>query len=190
MIPLWPIASRHREGLPHMREEMFAPQLAALLLLVQRGIEELISRRNTRRLLDDGAREEGRDYYPVVAITHLGWIASIALMIPSGATLSIPLLALFLALQPLRYWIIATLGPYWTHRIISLPGAPVVRKGPYRFMRHPNYAVAIGETCLLPLAFGEPALAVIFTAIWGAVLRYKITLEDRALAVRRGSPAP
>jgi methyltransferase len=84
-----------------------------------------------------------------------------------------------------RYWIIFTLGCWWTHRIITLDGAPIVERGPYRFLRHPNYAVTYAETFLLPLAFGAPALAVIMTAIWVAVIRYKILLEDRANAARR-----
>jgi methyltransferase len=173
-----------------MLQDLFGPpQTAAVLVLLQRGLEEVYSRSNTRRLLKDGAHEEGRAYYPVVAATHLCWIASIAFLIRPGAPLNTPVLGLFLALQPLRYWIIATLGRYWTHRIISLPGAPLVQRGPYRIARHPNYAVTLGETFLLPLAFEQLALAVIFTILWGAVLQYKITLEEQALAARRGSEA-
>jgi methyltransferase len=173
-----------------MLQDLFGPpQTAAVLILLQRGLEEVYSQRNTRRLLKDGAHEEGRAYYPVVAATHLCWLASIAFLIPPSAPLDPPVLGLFLALQPLRYWIIATLGRYWTHRIISLPGAPLVKRGPYRIMRHPNYAVTLGETCLLPLAFEQLALAAIFTCLWGAVVQYKITLEDQALAPRRGSEA-
>jgi methyltransferase len=163
------------------------PQAAALILLLQRGLEELHSQRNTRRLLAQGAHEEGRDYYPVVATTHLAWIAGIALLISPGAALNLPALLLFLALQPVRYWIIATLGRLWTHRIIAVPDAALVTRGPYRFMSHPNYAVSVLETALLPLAFGQLAFALLFTAVWGAVLRYKISLEDGALAPRRGS---
>jgi methyltransferase len=163
------------------------PQLAALLILFQRGLEEFHSQRNTQRLFEQGAHEEGREYYPVVAAAHLCWVASLAFLIPGNAPVHIPLLILFLALQPLRYWIIATLGRYWTHRIITLPGAPIVTQGPYRFVRHPNYALTLAETLLLPVAFGQPALGVIFTAIWGAVLHYKILLEDQAIVTRRGT---
>jgi len=87
----------------------------------------------------------------------------------------------------MRYWIIGTLGQYWTHRIISLENAPIVSSGPYRFIRHPNYAVTLAETMLLPLVFGQLALAGIFTVLWGAVLRYKTHLEDGTLAARRMS---
>jgi methyltransferase len=160
-------------------------QVAALLILLQRGLEELHSQRNTRRLLQDGAYEVGWDYYPVVVAAHLGWIAGLAFLIPSSSPVYMPPLIAFLALQPLRYWIIGTLGRYWTHRIITLPKAPIMTRGPYRFMRHPNYAVVLGETLLLPLAFGQLALGMIFTSMLVAVLYYKIRLEDEALAIRR-----
>ncbi|HEX9881627.1 MAG TPA: isoprenylcysteine carboxylmethyltransferase family protein [Hyphomicrobium sp.] len=163
-----------------------AAQIVALLLLLQRGLEELYSARNTTRLIAEGGREAGRDYYPVVAITHLAWIAAIFLLIPSTATVNWPLAGLYLLLQVARYWIIATLGRYWTHRIITLEHAPVVHGGPYRYLRHPNYVVTIAETFLLPLVFGDAAIAVIFGCVWSAVLYYKIILEDAALAERRG----
>jgi methyltransferase len=174
-----------------LHEALGLPQLAALLLLVQRGLEELYSQHNTRRLLGRGATEAGRDFYPVVAVTHLGWIAALGLLVPPQAQAHAPLIAAYLALQFGRYWIIASLGQYWTHRILTLPGAPIVRHGPYRLLRHPNYAVTLVETLLLPLAFGQVALGLIFAVLWGAVLQYKIILEDQALAPRRvvaGSP--
>lgn len=160
------------------------PQMAALLVLAQRGLEELYSQRNTRALLAAGAHEVGRAFYPVVAVTHLAWIAGLFLLLSPDATVSALLLGLYLVLQVVRYWVIGTLGRYWTHRIITLAGAPVVRHGPYRLVRHPNYAVTIAETFVLPLAFGGWALAAIMGTVWWAVMRYKIVLEDRALAER------
>jgi methyltransferase len=164
------------------------PQLAALLVLLQRGAEELHSARNTRALLAEGATEAGASYYPVVATTHLAWIAGLFFLIPSTAKASIVLALVYLALQGVRYWIIGTLGHYWTHRIITLKEAPIVRRGPYKLLRHPNYAVTIAETFLLPAVFGAWALGAIMTAVWAAVLAYKIRLEDEALAARRQAP--
>jgi methyltransferase len=155
-------------------------------VLIQRGAEELHSQLNTRRLIAEGGDEEGRDYYPVVAVTHLAWIASIYLLVPSTSAVSIPLLVAYLAVQVVRYWVIGTLGRYWTHRIITMPQAPVVRAGPYRFVRHPNYWVTIVETFLLPGVFGAYGLGAIMGAVWAAVIAYKIRLEDKALAARRG----
>ena len=170
-----------------MLPELGAPQIAALLVLAQRGLEELHSARNTQALLAAGAREEGRDYYPVVAVTHLAWIAGIFFLLPADAPILVPLLAVYLALQVARYWIIGTLGRYWTHRIITLEDAPVVRRGPYRYLAHPNYAVTIAETFLLPAVFGGWALGAIMGAVWWAVLVYKIKLENQALARRKSA---
>jgi methyltransferase len=163
------------------------PQLIALVVLLQRVAEEIYSARNTRALRAAGAREAGRSYYPVVATTHLAWIASIFFLIPSNATVSYVLAALYVALQAIRYWVIASLGKFWTHRIFTLEGAPIIRHGPYLYVRHPNYAVTIAETFLLPAVFGAIALGMIMGAIWAAVLAYKIELEDDALSSRRQS---
>ena len=174
-----------------MLAEAIGPaQVAAFLVLLQRGLEELHSQRNTRALIADGAVEAGRSYYPVVGVAHLAWIASIFFLIPARAPVIWPLLALFLLLQVVRYWVIGTLGRYWTHRIITLDKAPVVKSGPYRWLKHPNYAVTLVETLLLPCVFGAFALGIIMTAIWGAVIRYKIDLEDAALAERRAKHDP
>lgn len=162
-----------------------APQIAAIAILIQRGAEEIHSARNTKRLIAAGGREEGREYYPVVACAHLSWIAGLFFLIPAEATIIWPIMGLFLLLQIARYWVIATLGRYWTHRIITLDEAPIIGKGPYRFLRHPNYAVTYVETFLLPLAFGALPLAIIMTAVWVAVIQYKILLEDRAIDMRR-----
>jgi methyltransferase len=173
-----------------MSLEIFSlPQMAALLVLLQRALEELYSQHNTRRLIEQGAHEVGRDFYPVVAAVHLCWIAGLAFLVPQDAPVHAPLFVAFVALQGLRYWIIATLGRYWTHRIITLPGAPIVTQGPYRLLRHPNYAVTLAETLLLPFALGQLALGVIFAVMWGAVLKHKVELEDRALNMRRSAGA-
>jgi len=115
----------------------------------------------------------------------LAWIASLFFLIPATATPSYILAVIYLALQAARYWIIATLGQFWTHRIYTLEGAPITHRGPYRYFRHPNYVVTIAETFLLPAVFGALALGLIMGAVWMAVLVYKIKLEDEALSARR-----
>jgi methyltransferase len=164
------------------------PQIAATTILLQRGLEELYSQRNTSALIARGARELGQSYYPVVATTHLAWIAAIFFLVSPNAEIYAPLAILYAGLQIARYWIIGTLGHYWTHRIITLDNAPIVRRGPYRILRHPNYAVTVAETFLLPMVFGCFALGAIIGAIWTAVLLYKIELEDEGLSRRRQGP--
>jgi methyltransferase len=95
------------------------------------------------------------------------------------------LVGAYAALQAVRYWVIATLGERWTTRILALPGAPLVRAGPYRFLRHPNYAVVAIEIALLPLAFGLVVYATAFSAANAVLLAWRIHVEDRALAAAR-----
>lgn len=160
-------------------------QIAALMVLLQRGLEELHSARNTRKLIAQGAKEYGKEYYPVVAATHLGWIAAIFFFVPKDALVFWPALIFYLLLQVLRYWIISSLGKYWTHRIISLENAPIVVRGPYAFVRHPNYLTTYLETFLLPICFGAYEVALIFGVLWWVVIRHKIFLEDETLRRRR-----
>jgi methyltransferase len=161
------------------------PQIGAFLVLLQRGLEEVYSRHNTRRLLAAGATETGRGYYPVMVVGNLSWLAAVFLLLPADAPLLLFPLCLYLLLQVGRYWIIATLGRYWTHGIVTLEGAELVRSGPYRYFAHPNYAVMIAEILLLPMVFGSWALGVVAAALYAPSLLYKIALEDRALARNR-----
>src|SRR5581483_6222531 len=118
---------------------------AVLLVALLRLLELAQARRNTRALLAQGGRELGRGHYPLILLLHSAWLAAIAVLTPADAMPSWPLLALFAALQGLRLWVLASLGRFWTTRVIDLPGVPLVRRGPYRFMRHPNYLVVAAE---------------------------------------------
>ena len=88
-------------------------------------------------------------------------------------------------LQPARLWVVLSLGRLWTTRVLSLPGAPLVRTGPYRWLRHPNYLIVTVEIAVLPLAFGAAAIAVAFSALNLALIARRIAIEDRALAPRQ-----
>ncbi len=160
--------------------------LRAILLLVAllRILELALARRNTRRLLADGAVEAGRAHYPALVALHLAWFASLALL-PADLPPVWPWLLLFLILQLLRLWVIVSLGRFWTTRVISLPGAPLVRRGPFRFLRHPNYLIVELELIALPLAFGAPLLALAFGLANAALLAWRIRVEDRLLVPRR-----
>ncbi len=155
------------------------------LVALQRLAELVYAEHNTRALLARGAVEIGRAHYPLIVATHLAWIVAIVLAWPHPPPIYWLPLAAFIVLQLLRVWVLATLGPYWTTRIITLPGAPLVKRGPYRFIRHPNYTVVIGEIAVLPLVFGEWKIAIAFSLLNAAVLTLRIREEERALTARR-----
>jgi methyltransferase len=93
-------------------------------------------------------------------------------------------LVIFILLQAARLWVIASLGPYWTTRIITLPGAALIRRGPYRYLRHPNYLIVAGEIVALPLVFGEVWVALIFSALNAMLLAWRIRVEEGVLRER------
>lgn len=95
-----------------------------------------------------------------------------------------PLLVLFALLQLARLWVIASLGPFWTTRVITLPGAPLIRRGPYRWLRHPNYLIVAGEIAVLPLAFGAWTIALVFSVANALLLAYRIRIEEEAALAR------
>lgn len=148
---------------------------------LERLLELLIARTNTARLLSQGAREHGASHYPALVAVHAAWLITLWLL-ATGRGVDPFWLALFAMLLIARFWVIATLGPRWTTRIIVLPDAPLVREGPYRFLNHPNYWVVIGEIAVLPLVFGLPWVALIFTLLNAAVLAIRIREENRALS--------
>lgn len=162
------------------------PHWLVALVALQRLFELVLSRRNTARLLASGAREVGADHYLLLVAVHAGWIASLWVMVPASAAISWLLFIVYLALEGGRAWVMVTLGRYWTTRIIHLPDAPLVRSGPYRFVRHPNYVVACGEIAVLPLVFGIWQIALIFSLLNAAVLAWRIRVENAALATRPG----
>jgi len=162
------------------------PQLVVALIALQRLVELAVARRNTRRLLAEGGREHGAGHYPLFVLLHAGWLAAVFALVPAQAPVAWPLLAAYIALQPLRIWTMVSLGRDWTTRVIELPGAPRVRRGPYRWLRHPNYLIVLLELPLLPLAFGAWALAFGFGLANAALLAWRIRVEAAALASRVG----
>jgi methyltransferase len=157
--------------------------LAAVALL--RLFELLYAARNTRRLLARGGIEVGREHYRWFVALHAAWLLAMFVFIPPATMPNLYLLAIFILAQAARVWIIATLGPYWTTRVITLPGAPLVRRGPYAFLRHPNYAIVCIELAVLPLAFAAWQIALVFTLANAALLARRIRVENAALDGRR-----
>lgn len=160
---------------------MTAAVLILAFVTLQRLVELLIARRNTKDLLAQGAHEVAPGHYPLIVAVHLGWLAALWWLAP-GREPSWPLVALFLLLQLGRLWVLATLGRRWTTRIIVLPGAALITGGPFRFVRHPNYMIVAAEIALLPIAFGLWEAALIFSILNAAVLAVRIRAEEKALA--------
>jgi methyltransferase len=161
--------------------------LAATVALVaaERLAELVHAARNTRALRRRGAVELGGRHYPWLVLLHAAWLLSLAVLARRNPAPVWPWLALFAGLQLARLWVLATLGPYWTTRIMTLPGAPLVRRGPYRWLRHPNYLVVACEIAVLPLAFGAWRLGLLFSVPNIALLAWRIRVEEQALASRR-----
>jgi methyltransferase len=155
------------------------------LVALQRFVELVYAANNTTRLRRRGAVEADAGAYPVYVMLHASWLASLAVFVPAATSPNWVLIGAFALLQLGRIWVIATLGGYWTTRIITLPEAPLVRTGPYRYLRHPNYLLVIAEIALLPLAFDAVAIAAIFCTLNLMLLARRIRIEERVLAPRR-----
>jgi len=150
------------------------------LVTLQRLFELWLSNRNTRRLYARGAKEFGANHYLLIVALHALWLACLWWLAP-GRPIDGFWLGLFVLLQVARIWVIATLGERWTTRIIVLPDAPLVRRGPYRWVDHPNYVVVAGEIAVLPLVFGLWQVALAFTLLNAAMLAVRIRTENAAL---------
>jgi methyltransferase len=157
------------------------------VVAVQRLIELAHARRNTARLRRLGGEEADAGGYPFFLLLHAGWFASLLACVPPATPPSWPLIGLFALLQLGRVWVILSLGRYWTTRIITLPDAPLVRAGPFRYLRHPNYLLVVAEIAILPLAFGAVAIAPTFSVLNLVLIARRIRIEERVLAPRRAA---
>ena len=147
---------------------------------LERLAELIFANNNTRRLLANGATEHAAGHYPFIVAVHALWLATLWFL-ASDRMPDVFWLAIYVLLQVARLWVLSTLGPRWTTRIIVLRGEDLVKEGPYRFINHPNYWVVIGEIAVLPLVFGLPWVALVFTILNIAVLIVRVREENRAL---------
>jgi methyltransferase len=159
--------------------------LLIFFIMVERAAELAQSGRNARKLRRRGAVEIGSDHYPFFVALHAAWLAALVATVPPDTPPDRLWLVVFAALQPLRLWCIVSLGPYWTTRVLTIPGAPLIRRGPYRVLRHPNYLIVVLEIAVVPLVFGAVAIAAIFSLLNLALLGWRISVENAALAPRR-----
>jgi methyltransferase len=157
------------------------------LIVVSRLAELTIAEVNTRRLRADGWREVGARHYPLFVVLHGSLLVAIAVATPLHRQPIWGLVGILAGLQAVRFWTIASLGGLWTTRIITRDGARLGASGPYRWMRHPAYAVAAIEVAVLPLAFGDWVIALAWSTANALLLRHRIAVENAALAPRQAA---
>jgi methyltransferase len=150
-------------------------------LIVQRAAELWLAQANTRRLRAAGGIEFGAGHYPLIVALHAAWLLSLW-WLGRGHEVDRWWLAAFALLQAGRVWTIASLGRRWSTRVIVLAGVPRLARGPYRWLRHPNYLIVAMEIAVVPLALGLPLVAAAFSAANAAVLAWRIRVENQALA--------
>jgi methyltransferase len=156
------------------------PAVAILAFVtLQRLVELPIAAANTNRLLAKGGREVGAGHYPLIVAVHAAWLAALW-WFALGRPINLAFFAFFVLIEFGRIWVLRTLGPRWTTRIIIVPGETLVAGGPYRFVNHPNYLVVIAEIAVLPLIFGLWPIALVFSLLNAVVLTVRIREENRA----------
>ncbi len=149
-------------------------------IIIQRLSELVIARRNTARLLEQGAYEIGAAHYPVMVGMHSVWIVCLVVFGYDEAV-SFGWLAIFAILQVFRVWILASLGSRWTTRII-ISQEPLIVRGPYKYLSHPNYILVVAEIIVTPMVLGLVWVALVFTVLNAAMLWVRIGVEHKALA--------
>ena len=159
--------------------------LLILAVAAERVVELVVSKRNLAWARSRGGREYGFGHYPFMVFLHTGLL--VACVIEASHTAFIPalgwpMLALVLLTQALRWWCITTLGPRWNTRIVVVPGLPLVDRGLYRWMRHPNYVAVVIEGIALPLVHTAWVTATVFTVVNAGLLRVRISAENAAMA--------
>jgi methyltransferase len=160
--------------------------LLILAIGIERLVELAVSKRNARWAIAHGGKEFGRSHYPVMVTLHtallLGCVAEVwALHRPFIGWLGWPMLALVALSQALRWWCVATLGHRWNTLVIVLPAVPLIRRGPYRWVHHPNYVAVVVEGVALPLVHTAWLTAATFTLANALLLAIRIRVENAAL---------
>jgi phospholipase C/isoprenylcysteine carboxyl methyltransferase (ICMT) family protein YpbQ len=156
--------------------------IAVALIALQRIWALIASARNTRRLLQRGGRETGAFQFPLIAALQVAWLAAMMIWVPAFALPNWWLFGAAAIAELLHTWTIVTLGQYWSTRVIVVPGTRLVRNGPYRVLRHPNYVFVAAEIVLLPLSFHAFAIAAVFALAYVALILWRLRDENCLLA--------
>ena len=176
----------------------FLPGLVLIgLVSLERLAELFVSRSNQAWSLARGGFERGQGHWPAMVALHTALLIGCAgepflWGAPAPWPLFLAMTALVVVTQTLRVWCILSLGRRWNARVVVTPGLPLVARGPYRFLRHPNYVIVVTEGIALPLATGAWVTALLFTLLDAWLLSVRIPCEEAALqeALRREAQAP
>lgn len=156
-----------------------------LFLISQRLIELFIAKRNEKWMKKRGGIEKGEGHYRWFIIIHILFFISILAetFIRSNQMIYVNyiLLFIFIITQMGRFWCIYSLGRFWNTKVIILPGEPIIKKGPYKYIKHPNYIIVGVELFVIPLLFGAYVTAIIFPILHILLLRMRIPIENKAL---------
>ena len=157
--------------------------LFILFIILLRIAELLLARKNEQWLLQNGAIEYGQKHYPFIVALHILFIISLIVeySIVGVVAYNLPLLILFFVLLALKAWVIFSLGKFWNTKIYRVAHFPLVKKGPYKYIKHPNYIIVIAEIATIPLIFHLYYTAIIFNLLYGLMLALRIREEDKAL---------
>lgn len=155
-------------------------------VIFQRIIELFIAKRNEAWIKSQGGYEVGKAHYPFMIALHVGFFSGLLIefiVLDRGVSLFfIPLLIIFAVTQLLRIWILSSLGRFWNTKIMILPEVSVVKKGPFQFMRHPNYTIVALELVVIPLMFNAFITVVVFSVLNLWMLSVRIPIEEAALS--------
>lgn len=166
---------------------VLAFDLLIVAVAAERLAELVVSTRHARWAFARGGEEVGRAHYPPMVLLHAGLLVACVVEVHAADRPFLPVLgwaalAVALGSQVLRWWCIRTLGPQWNTRVIVVPGLPLVERGPYRRLRHPNYLAVVVEGIALPLVHTAWVTALAFTVLNAVLLAaFRIPAEERAL---------
>lgn len=159
-----------------------------IFLIVQRVSELFLAKRNEAATRKLGAVEYDREGYKYIVLLHTGFIicllAEKLLLDRQLNSFSLLLFIIFVLTQLLRYWALSSLGIYWNTRILVVPNLNLVKKGPYKYIKHPNYLAVITEIAVIPLIFSCYLTAIVFTILNLVTLRRRIRIEEKALGIK------
>ena len=149
-----------------------------------RLLELYIANQNEKWARSAGAIEYGKNHYPYIVLLHTMFIVSMfAEFMIRGGKFNWMILLIFLVLMLFKVWVIASLGKYWNTKILRVPGSKLIKKGPYKYLKHPNYIVVVCEIFLIPMVFNLYLTAIIFSFLNGIMLAVRIKEEEKAWAL-------